>query len=125
MQTRLTLRPGQPGTRKLLRRFGERLVHVRYLYDDERGVRLKTVELIVEEVPWNRKPRRPRRDDRDCVGVRVECHERELRAAVKQAGAIWRPGQRLWEMQWKAVRTLRLQSRVVDEDGKSSPDRSI
>lgn len=33
METRLTLRPGQPGTRKLVARYGERLVRVRYLYD--------------------------------------------------------------------------------------------
>jgi hypothetical protein len=29
METRLTLRPGQSGTKKLLERFGERLVRVR------------------------------------------------------------------------------------------------
>ena len=33
METRLTLRPGQPGTRKLVERYGERLVRVRYVYD--------------------------------------------------------------------------------------------
>ncbi|MEK6246087.1 MAG: hypothetical protein AABM33_16510 [Pseudomonadota bacterium] len=33
METRLTLRPGQDGTKKLLQRFGKRLVAVRYLYD--------------------------------------------------------------------------------------------
>jgi len=33
METRATLRPGQKGTRKLLERYGERLVCVRYLYD--------------------------------------------------------------------------------------------
>jgi hypothetical protein len=35
METRLTLRPGMPGTKKLVARFGERLVCVRYLYDPE------------------------------------------------------------------------------------------
>lgn len=33
METRLTLRPGPPGTRKLLEKYGERLVRVRYVYD--------------------------------------------------------------------------------------------
>jgi hypothetical protein len=36
METRLTLRPGMPGTKKLQARFGDRLVCVRYLYDRER-----------------------------------------------------------------------------------------
>ena len=31
METRLTLRPGQHGTRKLVERYGERLLRVRYL----------------------------------------------------------------------------------------------
>jgi hypothetical protein len=48
METRLTLAPGQNGTKKLLARYGDRLVCVRYRYDSERAVRHKTVELIVE-----------------------------------------------------------------------------
>src|SRR5688572_27556965 len=47
METRLTLRPGMPGTKKLQARFGDRLVCVRYVYDKERRRRLKTVELVV------------------------------------------------------------------------------
>jgi len=46
MQTRLTLRPGQSGTKKLVERFGERLIRVPYLYDERAGRRLKTVELV-------------------------------------------------------------------------------
>ena len=33
METRFTLRPGQAGTRKLVERYGDRLVCVRYVYD--------------------------------------------------------------------------------------------
>jgi len=45
------LRPGQRGT-KLLREYGDRLVCVRYRYDEQNARRLKTVELVVEAVPW-------------------------------------------------------------------------
>ncbi|OGA16119.1 MAG: hypothetical protein A3H32_04470 [Betaproteobacteria bacterium RIFCSPLOWO2_02_FULL_63_19] len=96
METRLTLRPGMPGTKKLLARYGERLVCVRYLYDQARG-----------------RPRRPRRNDHDLVGVRVAWNETELRIAVKRAGAIWRPRQKLWETSWEAVRALGIEHRVV------------
>ncbi len=58
METRLSLAPGQNGTKKLLATYGERLLRVRYRYDAARGVRHKTVELIVETTPWN--PRRER-----------------------------------------------------------------
>jgi hypothetical protein len=60
LETRLTLAPGQNGTRKLLARYGERLVRVRYRYDAARKVRHKTVELIVETVPWEPSRRNPR-----------------------------------------------------------------
>lgn len=63
METRLTLRPGMPGTKKLFACYGERLVCVRYLYDEARGRRLNTVELVIDEAPWRGRPRRPRRND--------------------------------------------------------------
>ena len=44
METRATLRPGQKRTHKLVARFGDRLVRVRYLYDADAGRRYKTVE---------------------------------------------------------------------------------
>jgi hypothetical protein len=44
LRTRLTLRPSQPGTKQLRVQCGERLVCVRYRYDEQRQKRLKTVE---------------------------------------------------------------------------------
>ena len=84
METRLTLRPGMPGTKRLVARYGERLVCVRYLYDDARNCRLKTVELVIEEAPRHGRARRPRRNDHDLVGVRIAWNESELRSAVKR-----------------------------------------
>jgi hypothetical protein len=114
METRLTLRPGMPGTKKLQARFGDRLVCVRYLYDPERRRRPKTVELLVEEIEWTPRDRLPRRKGSDLVGIRVDYQENALRHAVKTAGGIWRSRQRLWEVSWEAVRVLGLQDRVVD-----------
>jgi hypothetical protein len=114
MEIRLTLRPGMSGTKKLLARYRERLVCFRYRYDRATGRRVKTAELIVEDVAWAGRARKPRRNDRDLVGVRIGWKESELRAAVKRAGGIWRPRQRLWELSWDAVRTLGLHGRVVE-----------
>jgi len=113
METRLTLRPGQHGTRKLVERFGDRLVRVRYLYDAAGGRRLKTVELIVESVPWTPRPRRPRRRDDEIVAVRIAWHEADLRERAKRLGAVWRPAQKVWEMHWSDARRLGLAERVV------------
>ena len=54
---RLNLKPGQRGTKPLVERYGDALLYVRYRYDPERGVRLKTVEIVVEEKPWRPRAR--------------------------------------------------------------------
>ena len=51
MRTRLTLKPGRPGTKKLLAEYGSKLVCVRYRYDEELQTRCKTVELIKRKSP--------------------------------------------------------------------------
>ena len=91
METRLSLTPGQNGTKKLVAIHGERLVCVRYRYDAKRQVRHKTVELIVETTPWNPRTRNTRRRPEDMVGVRIAYGESELRERVKRVGGIWRP----------------------------------
>jgi hypothetical protein len=52
MRVRLKLKPGQRGTKHLSRQYGDRLVCVRYRYDEETKKRYTTVELIVAEEPW-------------------------------------------------------------------------
>jgi serine kinase of HPr protein (carbohydrate metabolism regulator) len=114
METRLTLRPGQPGTRKLVEKYGERLIRVRYVYDAEGRRRLKTVELVVEAVPWRPNPRKPRRQDDDIVYVRIAYHETELRERAKRLGAIWRHPQRLWEITFQDSKRLGIADRIVE-----------
>jgi len=54
MKTRLTLRPGQDGTKQELEKYGGALVCIRFSYDVKSRKRLKTVELIVEQTDWTR-----------------------------------------------------------------------
>jgi hypothetical protein len=113
VETRLTLHPGQGGTKKLVERFGERLVRVRYLYDEKTGRRLKTVELIVESVPWRPRVRSPRRRDEEIVAVRIAFSETDLRERAKRLGAVWRPVQKLWELTWLDAKRLGISDRVA------------
>jgi len=115
METRLTLRPGQPGTKKLAMRYGERLLCVRYRYDAANGRRLKTVELIVESVPWRPVQRRRRRRDEELVAVRIAYGEAELRERAKRLGAVWRPAQRVWEMTWLDAKRLGIAERAQQD----------
>ena len=54
MKSRLNLKPGQKGTKHLVEKYGKSLLYVRYRYDEDRGIRLKTVAIVVEEKPWKR-----------------------------------------------------------------------
>ena len=52
MKTQTHLKPGQKGTKRLVEKHGDTLLCVRYRNDESRGVRLETVEIVVEEKPW-------------------------------------------------------------------------
>jgi len=54
MEARVTLRPGDKGTKKLVREFGQKLLCVRYRYDPIKRMR-HPVELVVKSAP--RDPR--------------------------------------------------------------------
>jgi len=48
--------------------------------------------------------------------LRIGYTETTLRERIKNAGGIWRPRRRLYEIDGKTVRELRLQGRVVTEE---------
>ncbi len=112
MKSRLNLRPGQRGTKRLVETYGESLLYVRYRYDAERGVRLKTVEIIVEE-----KPSRPRSRFReeDLVNVMVGYSEGDLHAKLKTAGGRSNAEDKLWQVRYGSIRGTELECRIVDD----------
>jgi hypothetical protein len=119
MKARLTLHPGQDGTRKLVEKYGDRLLYVRYRYDPERKRRVKTVELIEEEVPW--LPDHGRLYRKTLVGIRVTASERSLQRQVRQAGGTWDATQKVWYLAYEQVKELGLEDRIVlaSQEGKS------
>ena len=56
MKTQTHLKPGQKGTKRLVEKYGDSLICVRYRGDERRGVRLKTVEIVVDEKTHNPLP---------------------------------------------------------------------
>ncbi len=56
MRARSKLKSGQPGTRKLVEQYGDRLVCVRYRYDALKRRRYTTAEIIVDESDWDPMP---------------------------------------------------------------------
>jgi hypothetical protein len=114
LRTRLTLRPGDNGTKKLQAKYGDRLLAVRYRYDPNRQRRLKTVELIEEELPWDIPPRGKRHAPDAVVHIRIAYEEAELRQAVKSAGALWQKDRKLWTLPYRAAQALGLETRIVE-----------
>jgi hypothetical protein len=49
MKTHTNLKPGLKGTKRLVEQYGKVILCVRYRLDTIRGIRMKTVELVVEE----------------------------------------------------------------------------
>lgn len=111
MRTQVTRQPGTKGTKKLIEQYGEQLVCIRYRYDETRHRRLKTVELIIEDVPWH--PRAAPLRKTASIGVRVGLQEVELQRQIKQAGGKWNPARRLWEMRRDQALKLGLKDRIV------------
>jgi hypothetical protein len=94
------------------------------VYDADNERRLKTVELIIESVPWQPRPRNPRRRDDEIIAVRIAWHETDLRERAKRLGAIWRPAQKLWEMRWADARRLGLCDRAAAPGSTIHPQTS-
>lgn len=112
MKTHCHLKPGQKGTKRLQEQYGDALLCVRYRYDESRGVRLKTVEIVVEEKPWQ-QPFRFRDDD--LVPVSVGYEETELREKLRRLKARWRPDEKLWLVTYRSIRDTELDARIPPE----------
>ena len=120
MRARSKLKPGQPGTRKLVEQYGDRLVCVRYRYDALKRRRYTTAEIIVDESEWDPMPSATARRER--VAVRIEVHEVKLREKVKAAGGRWDPEKRVWHLPMEQVLQLGLSGRVAEDSRAGSSD---
>ncbi len=118
MQTKLTLTPGQRGTKKLLQQYGDQLVCIRYRYNSELKKRFKTVELIIEESPWQSEngkgtSKKVSKYDRP-VFLRVGIREFELREQIKSAGGRWDNIEKLWVLPYRKAVEFGLVSRIFE-----------
>lgn len=108
MRVRLVRRPGQHGTKAYVDQHGDRLVCVRYRYDEAAKRRYKTIEIIVDEQPWE-----PKITAKTPVGIRIELSEQELRLQMKTIKAIWHPKLGVWQMPYSQAIALGLANRIV------------
>ena len=114
MKTRLTLKPGQHGTKSLVKKYGDALVCVRFRYDPETGQRLKTVELVVERSDWTPPP--PRFTNETLVPLRIKPTDMATRNKVKAAGGRWNAEKKLWFVGYGQIVGTALEKHI-DVDG--------
>jgi hypothetical protein len=114
MRARAKLRPGQPGTKALLKIYGDRLVCVRYRYDSTQRKRYKTVELIVDEADWEPSARTPAPETP--VYIRVVWGEAAVARSIKAAGGRWHRGYKLWALPYGQAEQLGLLDRLAEPD---------
>ena len=125
-RTMLTRRAGADGTKRLLREYGARLVAVRYRYDEERGERMKTVEIAVETVKWRPKARRPGGPG-NVVHVRLRRGEDLLRRALLLARCRYDEETGTWRVPIEIARGLGLTERTKGRSPRIDPklDRTM
>lgn len=109
-----TLKPGDPGTKALKKRYGDRLVCVRYRKDDALNRRYTTVELIVDEGPLekNKQYRLAPEERALVVSIHIARGDNETRRRVIEAGGVYLSDRKLWALPLGKVVKLGLISRM-------------
>ncbi len=98
---------GKPGTKKLMEKYGDDLICVRYRYDAEKKIKYKSVEIIIDRGLWNHKKRNEKE-----VAIRISYYETGLRELIKEAGGKWDHEKKVWIIKYGKVRALGITDRI-------------
>jgi hypothetical protein len=107
------LKPGQPGTKKWLEKFGEDLLCVRYRDDKVNHRKLTTVEIIVEQRAWKINPQRIPRNK--LMTIQVGYDEKNIQRLVRSAGGKWNRTGQVWQLSYGEILDLGLEQRIVKQ----------
>ena len=117
MKTIKKMNPGQKGTKKLVEKYGDRLVCVRYRNYPENKRKIKTIELIIDEsplqansntIPMNKK-----------MHLSVEYVEVHIGTLIRSSGGNWNRKEKVWELPYSKVLALGLEDRIVNKEKRS------
>ena len=107
------VQPGQPGTKKLVERYGNNLLCVRYRYNEQKMMMYKTIEIIIDEKPWQGKNKKISKNK--SMDIRIGYNEVELRRRIKACGGRWDPHRKVWQLSYEKVKELDLLERIVND----------
>jgi hypothetical protein len=113
VKTRVKLKPGQRGTKKLLDQYGDALVCVRYRYYREKRKQFKTIEIIVSESDWI--PPAPKYADSDLVALHIGYEEKSAQERARSLGGHWDRQQKVWLIRYGCIAGTALEKLIVLE----------
>jgi len=116
MKTRVNLKPGQKGTKRLVEQYGDALICVRYRYDAEKRKQYKTVEIVVSESEW--KPPPAKYPDGTLVPLKIGIKETSLQDQVRSVGGRWNKQQQVWLVPYGCIAGTKLAKLIVVETTK-------
>ena len=92
---------------------GDKLICVRYKYDDTAKKRMTTFKLMVEQLDWqSQETFIPNNKN---VQVKINYGEVELARQVKSLGGKWNREKKVWNLPYGSVQALGLAKRIVDQ----------
>jgi len=113
MKIRARLNPGQKGTTRLVEKYGDALVCVRYRYDAQKHKQYKTVEIIVSESDWTPPP--AKYPDSTLVALKIGVNETALQSQVKAVGGRWSKDNKVWIVPYGCIRGTKLEKLIYVE----------
>ncbi len=112
MKTQKLIKPGQPGTKKCVEKYGDRLICIRYKIDKKENRWLKTAEIILHEKSIT--GRRKRIPPNKLMPLKINYNNIYLRKLVKAAGGKWDSIKKVWELPYNKVIELGLEKNLLD-----------
>ncbi|MDD2310732.1 MAG: hypothetical protein PHH91_14240 [Desulfuromonadaceae bacterium] len=113
MKTRVILKPGQKGTKRLVQQYGDALLCVRYRYDAKTHKQYKTVEIIISETEWTPPP--ARYPDGTLVHLKIGINETILQNQVRAVGGRWDKQQQVWLVPYGCIAGTKLEKFITIE----------
>ena len=113
MKTRVNLKPGQKGTKRLVQQYGDTLICVRYRYDAKAHKQHKTVEIIVSESVQTPPP--AKYPDGALVPLKIGINEMSLQNQVRAVGGRWNKQRQVWLVPYGCVAGTKLEKLIVVE----------
>jgi hypothetical protein len=113
MKTRVNLKPGQKGTKRLVQQYGDALVCVRYRYDAKALKQYKTVEIIVSESVWTPPP--AKYPDGELVSLKIGIDETTLQNQARAVGGRWDKERQVWLVPFGCIAGTKLEKLIVVE----------